>query len=81
MTSQLVIFRAFFFSLTLNIKKSGKSTNRKILALSALMFNRMLNKIYCFCLKGCVSLLEDKFLKNLVYIAGTAIAFAVIQVS
>lgn len=29
--------------------------------------------------KGCVTLLEDKFLKNLVYIAGTAIAFAVIQ--
>lgn len=29
--------------------------------------------------EGCVSLLEDKFLKNLVYIAGVAIAFAVIQ--
>ena len=27
-----------------------------------------------------MSLLEDKFLKNLVYIAGVAIAFAVIQV-
>lgn len=29
--------------------------------------------------EGCVSLLEDKFLKNLAYIAGVAIAFAVIQ--
>lgn len=29
--------------------------------------------------EGCVSLLEDKFLKNLVYIAGVAIAFAVLQ--
>ena len=28
-----------------------------------------------------MSLLEDKFLKNLAYIAGVAIAFAVIQVN